>query len=62
MTTQPSVDLRPYSEDDLPILRRNNAPEMTEYLGGSETEEKLLARHQRYLEMSKTSKSYMFVI
>jgi RimJ/RimL family protein N-acetyltransferase len=35
---------------DLPILQRSNTPEMMRYLGGPETAEKLLERHQRYVE------------
>ncbi|GAA2093606.1 hypothetical protein GCM10009801_60950 [Streptomyces albiaxialis] len=42
--------LEPWSEDDLWLLRRSNEPEMTAYLGGPEPEEKLLARHRRYLD------------
>ncbi len=61
MKTLPKVELRPYSEEDLPLLRRHNAPEMTEYLGGPETEEKLIDRHQRYINLEK-GKAYMYVI
>jgi RimJ/RimL family protein N-acetyltransferase len=39
----------PWSEDDLPLLVRLNAAEMTEHLGGPETEEQVLVRHERYL-------------
>ncbi len=62
MKTLPIVELRLYSEGDLPLLRRNNAPEMTVYLGEPETEEKLMKRHQRYLDMAKTDKGHMFVM
>jgi len=58
----PPVELRRYAEDDLTILRRHNAPEMTAYLGGPESEEKLLNRHQRYLDIPDSGKGYMFVI
>ncbi len=61
MKTLPSVELKPYSENDLPFLRRNNAPEMTEFLGGPETEEKLLERHQRYINL-QAGEAYMFVV
>ena len=61
MKTLPVVTLKRYSEDDLPVLRRNNAAEMTEFLGGPETEEKLLNRHQRYIKL-ETGNAYMFVI
>ncbi|MEU5362634.1 GNAT family N-acetyltransferase [Streptomyces sp. NPDC005925] len=46
------VRLVPYAEGDLWLLRRHNSPEMTEYLGGPETEEQLLARHRRYLGLA----------
>jgi hypothetical protein len=42
------VDIRPWSADDLPVLERNNTPEMTVHLGGPESREKLLDRHDRY--------------
>ena len=62
MKTPPKIELRPYSENDLPILRRNNEPDMTEFLGGPETEEKLLESvHQRYINL-KAGEAYMFVI
>lgn len=43
------LELAPWSEDSLELLRRCNTPEMTEYLGGPETEQKLISRHVRYL-------------
>lgn len=46
------VRLVPYGEGDLWLLRRHNSPEMTEHLGGPETEEQLLARHRRYLGLT----------
>ncbi|WP_067464719.1 GNAT family N-acetyltransferase [Actinomadura macra] len=45
----PSVRIQPWSEDDLDLLRRVNAPEMKEHLGGPETEEQVRVRHARYL-------------
>lgn len=62
MKRLPTVELRRYAEDDFTILRRNNAPEMTAYLGGPETEEKLLNRHQRYLDIPNSGKGHMFVV
>ncbi|SEO33032.1 GNAT family N-acetyltransferase [Actinacidiphila rubida] len=46
--TPAAVRLRPWSPDDLWLLRRTNAPEMTEHLGGPESEQALLDRHARY--------------
>ncbi|MEU6095284.1 GNAT family N-acetyltransferase [Streptomyces sp. NPDC047079] len=43
------VRLEPWAEGDSWLLRRTNGPEMTEHVGGPETEERLLARHRRYL-------------
>lgn len=43
------VRLRPWAPGDLWLLRRTNAPEMTEHLGGPETDEQVAARHERYL-------------
>jgi RimJ/RimL family protein N-acetyltransferase len=62
MKPLPSIELKPYSENDLPFLRRNNAPEMTEFLGGPESEEKLLQRHQKYVNFTDTGTEHMFVI
>lgn len=47
------VRLEPWSEGDFWLLQRNNAPEMTEHLGGPETEEQLVARHRRYLRLEE---------
>ncbi|MCX4761638.1 GNAT family N-acetyltransferase [Streptomyces sp. NBC_01275] len=46
------VRLTPWSEGDFWLLRRTNSPEMTEHLGGPETEERLADRHRRYVEPS----------
>lgn len=48
------VSLVQWSEGDLELLRRCNTPEMTAYIGGPETEEKVVARHERYLEEWRT--------
>ncbi|MCX5384909.1 GNAT family N-acetyltransferase [Streptomyces sp. NBC_00083] len=48
----PQIHLVAWSDGDLGLLRRNNAPEMTEHLGGPETEEKVLSRHAKYTALS----------
>ncbi|WP_328311208.1 GNAT family N-acetyltransferase [Streptomyces sp. NBC_00442] len=48
----PRIGLVAWSAGDLGLLRRSNAPEMTEHLGGPESEEKVLSRHARYTAMS----------
>jgi RimJ/RimL family protein N-acetyltransferase len=44
-----TIHLAAWSDDDLELLKRNNTPEMTEHIGGPETDEQVLRRHQRYL-------------
>ncbi|GGR90230.1 N-acetyltransferase GCN5 [Streptomyces humidus] len=44
------VRLNPWSEGDFWLLRRANSPEMTEHLGGPESEQKLADRQRRYVE------------
>jgi RimJ/RimL family protein N-acetyltransferase len=48
----PRVRLDPWSDGDLWLLRALNAPDLMTHLGGSETEEQVLARHARYLAMN----------
>jgi RimJ/RimL family protein N-acetyltransferase len=55
------IRLRPWSADDLWLLRRTNSPEMTAQLGGPESEEKLAERHERYQRIDGDA-GRMFVI
>ncbi|GGL93903.1 N-acetyltransferase GCN5 [Streptomyces fumigatiscleroticus] len=52
------VKLVPWAEGDFWLLSRTNAPEMTEHLGGPESEEKLAARHRRYVELRERGRMY----
>lgn len=54
------VRLRPWSADDLPVLERNNTPEMTVHLGGPETPEKVRDRHERYRRHRHEGIAWMF--
>ena len=47
------VRLQPWSDGDFWLLGRLNSPEMTEHLGGPETQEQLIARHQRYVAVDR---------
>jgi RimJ/RimL family protein N-acetyltransferase len=60
----PAVRIEPWSDDDLGLLRAANAPELMDHLGGPETEEQLIKRHQRYVDLSadRTGKGRMFRI
>ncbi|MEV6332146.1 GNAT family N-acetyltransferase [Streptomyces sp. NPDC051909] len=46
------VRLVPWSDEDSGLLRAVNAPELMEHLGGPESEEKLVTRQRRYVELS----------
>jgi RimJ/RimL family protein N-acetyltransferase len=60
----PVVRIEPWSEDDFDLLRAANAPELMDHLGGPETEEQLIKRHQRYVDLSanRTEKGRMYRI
>lgn len=59
---KPHVRIEPWSESNLDLLRKINAPEMMEHLGGPETEEQLLRRHKRYLEIGGKGSGRMYRI
>ncbi|MGC5343486.1 GNAT family N-acetyltransferase [Streptomyces sp. DT24] len=56
------VRIEPWSEGDLDLLRRANAPELMDHLGGPETEKQLVARHDRYVALSgdRTGRGRMY--
>jgi RimJ/RimL family protein N-acetyltransferase len=57
------VDIRPWSDEDLPLLGRlMGDPAMTEHIGGPETPEKIRERHGRYLRPAHSGEGGMFVI
>ncbi len=57
------MDLRPWSEGDLPLLERlMGDPAMTEHLGGPETPEQIRKRHERYCQSRDSDKGHMFAI
>ncbi len=56
--TQPIVvAIRPWAQGDLPLLERiMGNPADTGHLGGPETREEILARHERYVRNRETSR------
>jgi RimJ/RimL family protein N-acetyltransferase len=57
------VALRPWSNQDLPLLERLRGDTvMNEHLGGPETPGKIRERHERYCAMADTGEGRMFVI
>ncbi|WP_438354547.1 GNAT family N-acetyltransferase [Microbacterium sp. CJ88] len=61
-TDAADVTIAPWGVGDLPLLEAANTPEMTRYLGGPESREKLLVRHARYLRLNETGEARMFRI
>ncbi len=58
----PHVQLEPWTDNDLDLLRRLNSPEMTAHLGGPETDDQVVNRHNRYLAGSDPVRSQMFSV
>ena len=56
------VSLHRWSADDLPVLERSNTPEMTEYIGGPESPEKLADRQARFLRLWESGEAWMFTV
>ena len=56
------VTLERWDASDLGVLERANTPEMTRYLGGPETAEELIERHERYLRLNASGEAHMFRI
>ncbi|MDO3700947.1 GNAT family N-acetyltransferase [Micromonospora sp. C28SCA-DRY-2] len=56
------VRIEPWREDDLDLLRRLNAPEVRAHTGGPETDEQVLARHERYVRFGDTGKGCMYTV
>ncbi|MFE4142315.1 GNAT family N-acetyltransferase [Peribacillus sp. YIM B13472] len=54
------IEIKPWEDKDLELLFQLNAPEMMEHLGGPESNEQILKRHQRYLQIG--DKGCMFSI
>lgn len=58
-----SVALLPWSQEDLPLLQQlMGDPDVMEHLGGPETPEQILRRHQRYIYLPGEGIDHMFKI
>jgi RimJ/RimL family protein N-acetyltransferase len=58
----PPIRLQPWADADLGLLRRLNTPEVWAHLGGPETDDKVLERHRRYLDVGAAGSGRMFTI
>ncbi len=56
------LELRPWSENDFPLLERSNTEEQKAHVGGPETHEKLLQRQKRYVDSAEAGRFRMFVV
>ncbi|MDM5199326.1 GNAT family N-acetyltransferase [Fictibacillus enclensis] len=56
------IQINNWEDKDLDLLVKLNAPEMMEHLGGSESNEQVLKRHKRYLELGKKGKVFSITL
>lgn len=57
------IELRPWSEDDLPFVERDLAdPEMMRHLGGPQSHQLILEAHRRYLATAESGRGRMFKV
>ena len=57
-----TVTLRPWAAGDLDLLFRANAENMTEHIGGPESDNEVRARHHKYLRFWREGGARMFTI
>lgn len=58
----PAIRLLPWTQASLSLLKATNTPEMTEHLGGPETESQVLDRHRRYLNLGDPGSGQMLAV
>lgn len=56
------IDLRPWSQTDLPVLAACNTPEQKKYLGGPESRERLIKRNRDYAAIVRPGDTRMLRI
>jgi RimJ/RimL family protein N-acetyltransferase len=59
---EPCLQLEPWSAGDFPLLRLLNAPDMTEHVGGPESEAKLNERQEKYVAGGAAGSGGMFTV
>jgi len=57
-----TIQIVPWTSSDLHLLYKLNTPNMTKYLGGTETYQQIQARHNLYLQIAAQKKGQMFTI
>ncbi|MFJ9851608.1 GNAT family N-acetyltransferase [Streptomyces sp. NPDC101150] len=61
-TGAPRVRIEEWTAHDIDLLHRLNTPEMTEHLGGPESEAQVAARHGRYLGLDGTGRMFRVLL
>ncbi|WP_044639995.1 GNAT family N-acetyltransferase [Risungbinella massiliensis] len=56
------IRIEPWTDTDLALLHRLNAPEMMKHLGGPESEEQIIKRHNRYKNMGDTGCMFSIIL
>jgi len=56
------VELLLLTSDDLDLVRRANTPELMDQLGGPETDDQVIARHERYLRLQREGAAHQYRI
>jgi RimJ/RimL family protein N-acetyltransferase len=56
------IRLERWTDVDFPLLVRLNSPEMTEHLGGPETDEQLRQRHEKYVRLADSTEAFIFKV
>ncbi|MEK5175632.1 GNAT family N-acetyltransferase [Heyndrickxia sp. FSL W8-0496] len=56
------IQIKPWAEEDLTLLFQINSPEMMQHLGGPESEEQILKRHNRYLELGDRGRMFSVIV
>ncbi|WP_230159955.1 GNAT family N-acetyltransferase [Peribacillus sp. Bi96] len=61
-TKETRIEIKPWNDKDLDLLFQLNIPEMMEHLGGPESKEQILKRHQRYLQLEDKGCMYSIIL
>ncbi len=57
-----SLQIQPWADGNLNLLYKLNTREMTKHLGGPESEELILGRHKRYLDLGDRGCMYTVIL
>lgn len=58
----PTIDIRPWTDDDRAVLAHNDTPAMTAFLGGPEGEDGVERRHALFLRQQRDGIAWPFTV